>query len=45
MSRPPFRSTYLLRGAARSQWEHSIPPLDRLRYSVTVRCLVDRAGT
>jgi alkylated DNA repair dioxygenase AlkB len=33
-------SAYLLRGPARSEWEHSIPPLDRLRYSVTFRNLV-----
>lgn len=39
------RSAYLLRGPARSDWEHSIPPLDRLRYSVTFRSLVDKAGT
>jgi alkylated DNA repair dioxygenase AlkB len=31
------RSAYLLRGPARREWEHSIPPLDRLRYSVTFR--------
>jgi alkylated DNA repair dioxygenase AlkB len=31
------RSAYLLRGAARSEWEHSIPPLDALRYSITLR--------
>jgi alkylated DNA repair dioxygenase AlkB len=31
------RSAYLLSGVARTQWEHSIPPLDRLRYSVTFR--------
>jgi alkylated DNA repair dioxygenase AlkB len=31
------RSAYLLRGAARFDWEHSIPPLDRLRYSITFR--------
>jgi alkylated DNA repair dioxygenase AlkB len=31
------RSAYLLRGASRTQWEHSIPPLDTLRYSVTFR--------
>ena len=30
-------SAYLLRGAVRREWEHSIPPLDRLRYSVTFR--------
>ena len=39
------RSAYLLRGAARNEWEHSIPPLDRLRYSVTFRSLVDKTGT
>jgi alkylated DNA repair dioxygenase AlkB len=31
------RSAYLLRGPARFEWEHSIPPLDRLRYSITFR--------
>ncbi len=31
------RSAYLLRGPAREQWEHSIPELDALRYSVTLR--------
>lgn len=31
------RSAYLLRGAARSEWEHSIPPAEKLRYSVTFR--------
>lgn len=31
------RSTYVLRGAARQEWEHSIPPLESLRYSVTFR--------
>lgn len=33
------RSAYLLRGPARSEWEHSIPPVDRLRYSITFRTL------
>ena len=33
------RSTYLLRGASRTQWEHSIPGVDALRYSVTFRSL------
>jgi DNA oxidative demethylase len=33
------RSAYLLRGAARHQWEHSIPPMATLRYSVTFRTL------
>ena len=36
------RSAYLLRGAARTEWEHSIPPLETLRYSVTFRTLCKR---
>jgi alkylated DNA repair dioxygenase AlkB len=31
------RSVYHLSGAARDQWQHSIPPLDVLRYSITFR--------
>ena len=31
------RSAYLLSGAARTEWEHSIPAMDRLRYSITFR--------
>ena len=31
------RSAYLLRGPARQQWEHSIPPAETLRYSFTFR--------
>jgi alkylated DNA repair dioxygenase AlkB len=31
------RSGYLLRGPVRSEWEHSIVPMDVLRYSVTFR--------
>ena len=31
------RSVYLLGGLARTCWQHSIPPLDALRYSVTLR--------
>ena len=31
------RSAYILSGAARSQWEHSIPAVERLRYSLTFR--------
>lgn len=30
-------SAYLLRGPARTDWEHSIPPLKALRYSITFR--------
>lgn len=33
------RSAYLLRGASRTEWEHSIPALETLRYSVTFRTL------
>ncbi|MBL6614883.1 MAG: alpha-ketoglutarate-dependent dioxygenase AlkB [Reyranella sp.] len=33
------RSAYVLRGAVRQDWEHSIPPVDSLRYSVTFRTL------
>jgi alkylated DNA repair dioxygenase AlkB len=31
------RSIYLLQGPARSEWEHSIPAGDELRYSITFR--------
>ena len=33
------RSAYLLRGSARVEWEHSIPAVESLRYSVTFRTL------
>jgi alkylated DNA repair dioxygenase AlkB len=33
------RSVYLLSGPVRTQWEHSIPPVDGLRYSITFRSL------
>ena len=33
------RSAYLLRGPARWDWQHSIPPVDTLRYSITFRSL------
>jgi alkylated DNA repair dioxygenase AlkB len=35
------RSAYLLSGPARSEWEHSIPAVGALRYSVTFRNLRD----
>lgn len=35
------RSVYLLRGPSRSEWEHSIPAVDALRYSVTFRNVLD----
>jgi alkylated DNA repair dioxygenase AlkB len=31
------RSAYLLRGSARHAWQHSVPPVAELRYSVTFR--------
>jgi alkylated DNA repair dioxygenase AlkB len=31
------RSAYLLRGNVRDKWQHSIAPMDVLRYSVTLR--------
>lgn len=33
-------SAYLLSGAARTDWEHSIPPVEQLRYSITFRELL-----
>jgi alkylated DNA repair dioxygenase AlkB len=33
------RSAYLLRGPSRTEWEHSIAPVDTLRYSITFRSL------
>ena len=35
------RSAYLLRGASRTEWEHSIPEVDSLRYSITFRNLIE----
>lgn len=31
------RSCYLMSGPVRSEWQHSIPPVEALRYSVTFR--------
>ena len=36
------RSAYLLRGPAREEWQHSIPAMDALRYSITLRTLKAR---
>jgi alkylated DNA repair dioxygenase AlkB len=38
------RSAYLLQGKARSEWEHSIPQVDALRYSLTFRSLANSAA-
>jgi DNA oxidative demethylase len=37
------RSVYVFSGAARSDWQHSIPPAKELRYSITFRTLRARA--
>jgi alkylated DNA repair dioxygenase AlkB len=39
------RSAYLLAGPARSDWEHSIPPMEQLRYSITFRNFVKASVT
>ena len=33
------RSAYVLNGPARTEWQHSIPEVDTLRYSITFRTL------
>ncbi len=33
------RSLYMMDGEARSQWEHSIPPVEAQRYSITFRTM------
>jgi alkylated DNA repair dioxygenase AlkB len=38
------RSAYLLRGPSRTEWEHSIPAVDALRYSITFRSLASGVG-
>lgn len=38
------RSLYVLRGPARTLWQHSIPAVEALRYSITLRTLRSRAG-
>jgi alkylated DNA repair protein (DNA oxidative demethylase) len=39
------RSAYVLSGAARWSWQHSIPPAKELRYSVTFRTLRRTRGS
>ena len=36
------RSVYLMAGEARSEWEHSIPPVAEHRYSITLRTMRPR---
>lgn len=38
------RSAYLLKGPSRTQWEHSIPDVEALRYSITFRNLREGAA-
>ena len=33
------RSIYLMHGPSREEWEHSIPAVEALRYSVTFRAM------
>ncbi|MGO8778675.1 MAG: alpha-ketoglutarate-dependent dioxygenase AlkB [Rhodomicrobium sp.] len=38
-------SVYLLRGESRREWEHSVPPVEALRYSITFRNFVASEGS
>ena len=38
------RSIYVMTGASRSEWEHSIPSVEAPRYSITFRTMRDPAG-
>jgi alkylated DNA repair dioxygenase AlkB len=38
------RSAYLLSGDVRSNWEHSIPPQEQLRYSITFRTAAEQTS-
>ena len=38
------RSVYLLRGVSRTEWEHSLPGVESLRYSLTFRNVLERGG-
>jgi len=38
------RSAYLLQGPVRTGWEHSIPAVSRLRYSITFRNIIIESG-
>ena len=39
------RSVYLMHGSSREQWEHSIPAVEELRYSITFRSLREANGS
>lgn len=36
------RSIYMMSGAARQDWQHSIPPVEAPRYSITFRTMADQ---
>ena len=38
------RSAYIMRGPSRTEWEHSIPEVDELRYSITFRTMRPKAN-
>ena len=38
------RSIYLLHGPARTEWQHSIPGVESLRYSITFRNILEGVG-
>jgi DNA oxidative demethylase len=38
----PPRSLYVMRGVAREEWQHSIPPVKESRWSITFRTLKSR---
>jgi len=40
----PPRSIYCMRGEARWDWQHSVPPVPMLRYSITFRTLRESGG-
>lgn len=36
------RSAYVMQGEARTEWEHSIPPVPSVRYSITMRTMREK---
>lgn len=39
----PPRSAYVLSGEARTAWQHHVPPVKELRYSLSLRTVKDPA--
>ena len=39
------RSVYLLRGPSRTEWQHSIPGVEALRYSITFRNILEGSAS